>query len=275
MSSTKRIIFIFNLFITVTGLGQNPTTLGKYFHLGIALPILHICDKGHSPLTYSGKGLKIQLGFEYHRENSWARSQFSYTYGSVRPKSKPQPSKMISHAEYNRIQFSYGYYLKFQNNTSHSDANTFLNSTSLVGLTIQFDFGFNDYNLPSNNLLGYYGATSLHLSGRFQKPLGQDSTKSFNYEATLPIVSYSFRPNYIGMMPLIDGTYDIIKIIEQGKFSTLNKLFHFYNRLEFQSQEKFYIANRFHYEWEFRNNTIQEPFRAVLGGFGYENLFKR
>jgi hypothetical protein len=275
MSTTTRIIFIFNIFITVAGFGQNPTSFGKYFHLGIAIPVMHIRDKGHSPLTYSGKGLKIQLGFEYHRENSMARTQFSYTYGSVRPKSKPQPRKMMSGAEYNRIQFSYGYYRKLQNNRAPSDANLFLNSSKLVGATFNFDFGFNDYNLPSNNLFGYYGNVSLNVSGMFQKHLEQDSTKSFNYEATMPFVSYAIRPNYIGMMPLIDGTYDLIKIIQQGKFATVNKLFHFYNRLELQAQNKFYIANRFNYEWEFRNNTIQEPFRAIIGGFGYENLFKR
>jgi hypothetical protein len=275
MSITTRIIFMLNIFVTVIGFGQNPNALGKYFHLGIAIPVVHIRDKGHSPLTYSGKGLKIQLGFEYHRENSMARTQFSYTYGSVSPKSKPQPRKMMSNAEYNRIQFSYGYYRKLPNNTLPSDANLFLNSSRLVGATFNFDFGFNDYNLPSNNLFGYYGTTSLNISGLFQKYLDQDSTKSSKYEATMPLVSYAIRPNYIGMMPLIDGTFDLIKIIQQGKFATVNKLFHFYNRLEFQSQNKFYIANRFNYEWEFRNNTIQEPFRAIIGGFGYETLFKR
>jgi hypothetical protein len=162
-----------------------------------------------------------------------------------------------------------------QNNTLPSDANIFLNSSKFVGATFQFDFGFNDYNLPSNNLFGYYGVTSFNISGIFQKPFEQDTTKSFKYEASLPLISYAIRPNYIGMMPLIDGTYDLIKIIQQGKFATVHKLFHFYNRLEFQTQNKFYIANRFHYEWEFRNNTIQQPFRAVIGGFGYENLFKR
>lgn len=275
MSTTTRIIFILNIFISITGFGQNPNTLGKYFHLGIAIPVMHLRDKGHSPLTYSGKGLKIQLGFEYHRENSMARTQFSYTYGSVSPKSKPKPRKMMSNAEYNRFQFSYGYYRKMQNNTLPSDANIFLNSSKFVGATFNFDFGFNDYNLPSNNLFGYYGTTSFNISGIFQKYFEQDSTKSFKYEATMPLISYAIRPNYLGMMPLIDGTYDLIKIIQQGKFATVDKLFHFYNRLEFQSQNKFYIANRFNYEWEFRNNTIQEPFRAIIGGFGYENLFKR
>jgi hypothetical protein len=182
---------------------------------------------------------------------------------------------MMSNADFNRIQFSYGYYLKLQNNELSSNENTNLNTLGLIGATFQIDFSSNDYNLPSNNLLGYYGTTSLNVSGRFQQPIGKDSTKSFNYEATLPLVSYAIRPNYIGMMPLIDGTYDLIKIVQQGKFATLNQLFHFYNRLEFQSQNKFYIANRFNYDWEYRNNTTEQPFRSVMSGFGYEALFKR
>jgi hypothetical protein len=267
MNTTTRMLFIFNIFVTVTGFGQNPTQLGKYFHLGIAIPILHLYDKGHSPLTYSGRGVKLQFGFEYHRENYMARTQFSYTYSPVSPSSKPRPRVMMSNADYNRIQFSYGYYRKLKNNISPSDAISNLNTSNWLGATFNIDFSSNDYNLPSNNLFGYYGTTSLNLSGRFQTPIGQDSTKSFNYEATMPLISYAIRPNYIGMMPLIDGTFDFVKIAKQGAFATLNQLF--------QSQDKFYIANRFNYEWEFRNNTTQQLFRSVIGAFGYETLFKR
>jgi hypothetical protein len=267
--------FIFNIFIATASFGQNTALLGKYFHVGMVIPMVHIRDKGHSPLIYSGNGLKFQLGFEYHRLNTVARSQFSYTYSPMRPSSKPIARPMLSNSEYNRIQLSYGYYMKWQKDAPLLDINSPFTAKNWFGAMLNVDFTFNDYNLPSNNLFGYYGVASLLASSRFQQAFQKDSTKSFNYEATIPVLSYSVRPNYIGMMPLEDGTFNFKSILKQGKWSTLNQLFHFYNRFELQTQNKFYIANRFKYEWEFRNNTNQEAFRSITGGFGYETLFKR
>jgi hypothetical protein len=268
---TLRHIMGLVLFYSTTLVAQEPISArgDKYFFLGLSLPIMKVRDEAHSPQTYQGLTPTLSIGYDRIGRDVVSRFAFSYTMSAtgLSPKARPKPERQLSSADVNSIQVSLGLYKRVGN----YDAEGW---NRYVGGSLSFIFDSRIYNLPSNNIFGYQVNTSLNAGGFVQKKLGTDWR--FNYEASTPIISYALRPNHVGMAPLTTGDFSnsFKQMISAGKVVTFNKLFRFYNRFSFEQQINDHRKRRYNYTWDAGMNKIEQPLNSVMGGFGYESLFK-
>jgi hypothetical protein len=237
----------------------------NYFFLGFGLPLVTVRDEAHSQLNYRGFGPTFRFGFENINGDFVSRLTVSTVLGRTKPKTKPKPEQMLSGMDISNIQVNYTYYT-ILNTYSKADWNRYLGGAATVTLDLR------SYNLPSNNLLGYQINFSLNTGGFVQKQLTDKNR--FNYEVFTPLLSYSLRPTYLGMLPIKGSDMNPWTIFSNGKIVTVDKLFRLYNRFSFDQQIKPYRAHRLFYSWDFHSNTITKPLKSVMGGFGYEALFK-
>ncbi len=236
-----------------------------YFFLGVGLPIVKIRDEGYSPLKYQGWTPTLRLGYERISKISVSRIAVSASIGAAKPQSSPKVQQNLSSADVTNIQFSYAYYRR-------SGAYNTEGWNSYLGGALTLTFDVRNYNLPSNNLVGYQTNASLNLGAFAQNKLSD--TWRFNYEVFTPIISYALRPNYLGMLPMKGTDFNAKNVFSNGKVVTVNKLFRFYNRLSFDQQIKDYRQRRIHYTWDYHSNTISKNLKSVSAGMGYESLFK-
>lgn len=236
-----------------------------YFFLGIGLPIVHLKDEGHSPMKYQGWMPTLRLGYEQVGQDYVSRVAASASIGSARPKSNPKPQRSLSITEVNNIQFSYAFYKR-------SGAFDTEGWNHYWGGALTFTFDIRNYNLPSNNLVGYQTNVSLNAGTFIQNKIS--NTWRFNYEAFTPIISYALRPSYLGMFPMTGSEFKVKSAFSNGKIVTVNNLRRFYNRFSFDQQVKDYRQRRLNYTWDYHSNTVSKPLKSVSGGFGYESLFK-
>jgi hypothetical protein len=242
-----------------------------YFFLGLGLPLTTIRDEAHSPLKYRAFTPTLRAGLENINGDFISRLSISASmtippmFGSAKPKTRPKPEGTLSSMELSNVQINYAYYSSV-NSFSKAGWNPYLGGVA----TMTFDL--RGYNLPSNNLLGYQINFSLNAGGFVQKQMNDKSR--FNYELFTPLVSYSLRPTYLGMLPTKGSETNPKNVFLNGKIVTLDKLFRLYNRLSIDQQIKPYRARRFFYSWDFHSNTISKPLKSVMGGVGYESLFK-
>lgn len=241
------------------------TAPNKYFFLGLGVPIIKVKDEAHSPLTYKGWSPTLRIGYEDINRDYVSRIVLSTSFGAASPQSKPKPKVHLSNLDLSMIQVNYAYY-------HHRGAYTTEGWNYYLGGAITLTFDMRNYNLPSNNVLGYQSNMSLNLGTFIQKKL--DTDWRFNYEAWTPILSYSLRPSYLGMVPMKTGDFNAKSVFSNGKIVTINKLFRFYNRLSFDQQVNDHRQRRLYYLWDYHNNTISKTLQSINGGIGYESLFK-
>lgn len=237
----------------------------KYFFLGLGLPLVTVRDEAHSPLKYKGFTPTLRLGFENINGDFVSRMTVSTSIGTAKPKTRPKPERPISGMTISHIQINYTYY-SILNAYSKEGWNRY------VGGAATLTFDVRSYNLPSNNLMGYQVNFSLNAGGFIQKQLNDKCR--FNYEAFTPLMSYSLRPTYLGMLPMKGSDINPKNVFLNGKIVTVDKLFRLYNRFSCDQQIKPYRAHRLFYAWDFHSNTISKPLKSVMGGLGYESLFK-
>jgi hypothetical protein len=237
----------------------------NYFFLGLGVPLVTVRDEAHSPLKYSGFAPTLRVGFENINGDFVSRISVAASFGLAKPKTSPKPSQTLSGMEISTFQVNYTYYAII-NAYKKEEWNRYLGGAA----TLTFDL--RSYNLPSNNLLGYQVNFSLNAGGFLQKQLNDKGR--FNYEVFTPIISYSLRPNYLGMLPTKGSDVNPQNVFLNGKTVTVDKLFRLYNRFSYEQQIKPYRAHRLFYSWDFHNNTISKPIKSVMGGLGYESLFK-
>jgi hypothetical protein len=259
------------LFFSVALTAQEPLSSygDKFFFIGLSLPISKVRDHAHSPQIYQGLTPTFSIGYDRVGRDVVSRFAFSYTMtllGLV-PKAHPKPERQLSSADMNLIQLSAAVYKRVGNYDAESWNRYFGGAFSLT-------LDMRSYNLPSNNLFGYQVNTSLNAGAYVHKKLGHDWR--FNYEAFTPIVSYALRPNHIGMAPLTTGDFSgsFKKMFLSGKVVTINKLFRFYNRFSFEKQINDHRKRRYTYTWDACMNNVEQPLNSVMGGIGYESLFK-
>jgi hypothetical protein len=259
--------------LSATLLAQEPLTArgNKYFFIGLSLPITKVRDQAHSPQIYRGLTPTLSIGHDRVGQDVVTRFAFSYTFtpfGGIAPKTRPKPERQLSSAEVSLMHFSAGLYKRVGKGYDTEGWNSY------VGGSLSFTFDGRMYNLPSNNLFGYQVNTSLNAGGFVQKKL--DKTWRFNYEATTPLLSYALRPNHIGMPPMTTGDFSgsVKRMFSSGKVVTVNKLFRFYNRFSFEQQINDHRKRRYAYTWEACMNRVSQPLNSVMGGLGYESLFK-
>jgi hypothetical protein len=269
----KKLSFIGNLLLfSLFAHAQDPISAGgdTYFFLGISAPIIKVRDLGHSLQTYRGVATTLRAGYERIGREQVARVTGAVTFGSLSPKAKPKTDRQLSRGEITQIHFSYAFYQRTGANYLPQDWNRYIGGAFTVLVDMR------DYNLPSNNLMGFQMNTSLNIGGFVQRAL--DNRWRFNYEAQTPILSYAVRPNYIGMFPISVGTLNgrnaALQVLKSGKVVTVNKLFRFYNRFGFDQTVKDHRQRRFSYAWEMLHNRVSQPMTSVIGGLGYESLFK-
>lgn len=263
----KRIlIFLSIMILAFSSNGQDPKLpRSVYFFLGIGLPIMKVRDQGHSPLKYQGFLPTLRIGYEQINESYVSRVVVSASFGMTSPKNKPRPQQTISNAEVNQLQINYSYY-KHISQYSPNGWNTYLGGVFTITMDLR------NYNLPSNNLLGYQINASLNPGSFIQKNL--DDKWRFNYEAFTPVLSYALRPSYMGMIPMKDGDFNAKSVLSNGKIVTVNKLFRFYNRFSFDQTINDHRQRRINYAWDFHSNRLSKPLKSIISGVGYESLFK-
>jgi hypothetical protein len=237
----------------------------NYLFLGFAVPLVTLRDEAHSQLKYRGLAPTVRVGFENINGDFVSRLTISAALGRAKPKTKPKPERMLSGMDISNIQFNYTYYT-ILNTYSKKDWNQYLGGAVTVTLDLR------SYSLPSNNLLGYQINFSLNAGGFVQKLVNDKN--SINYEVFTPLLSYSLRPTYLGMLPIKGSDMNPLTIFSNGKIVTVDKLFRLYNRFSVDQQIKPYRAHRLFYSWDFHSNTVIKPLKSVMGGFGYEALFK-
>jgi hypothetical protein len=241
--------------------GNNNT----YFFLGLGVPLVKVKDLAHSPLTYRGITPTLRVGYESNTTRYLSRISFSASFGSAHPKSKPKAERTLSALMMTNVQINFAYYKRLGTFSTEG-------GNSYLGGNFSFYFDMRDYNLPSNNLTGYMVNTSLNVGGFYHNKMS-DKWR-FNYEAYTPLLTYSLRPNYIGMLPLKGEDFSPKKILSTGRFATFDKFFRFYNRFAFDQQIKTYRSRRLSYFWDYHWNVLSKPIKTVAGGGGYESFFK-
>jgi hypothetical protein len=258
------LFFILTISTLITAQDLKPPR-DNYFFLGFGLPIVNVRDEAHSQLKYRGLAPIFRFGFENINGDFVSRITVSTAFGRAKPKTKPKPDRILSGMDISNIQFNYAYYTLI-NTYSNKNWNQYLGGAATVTLDLR------SYSLPSNNLLGYQINFSLNAGGFVQKQSNQKNR--FNYEIFTPLLSYSLRPTYLGMLPIKGSDMNPWAIFSNGKIVTVNKLFRLYNRFSFDQQLKPYRAHRLFYSWDFHSNTVSKPLKSVMGGFAYETLFK-
>ena len=262
----KTVLLILTLSLTFYLKAQDPKPpRDVYFFLGIGLPIIKVRDEAHSSLKYQGFMPTLRVGYEEINQNYVSRIAVSASFGTATPKTTPKPQQNISNLEVNNIQVNYTYYKR-------SGAFDTEGWNRYVGGAFTMTIDMRSYNLPSNNLLGYQVNTSLNIGGFIQKKL--DAKWRFNYEAFTPILSYTLRPTYMGMIPMKGGDFNAKSVFTNGKIVTINKLFRFYNRFSFDQTINDHRQRRLNYSWDFHSNTVSKPLKSIVAGVGYESLFK-
>jgi hypothetical protein len=252
--------------LTYNILAQDLTAKNNtYFFLGLGVPLVKVKDLAHSPLTYRGIAPTLRVGYESNTTGYLSRISFSASFGSANPKSKPKAERTLSSLMMTNVQFNFAYYKQLGTFSTEGD-------NSYLGGNFSFYLDMRDYNLPSNNLTGYMINTSLNVGGFYQNKMS-DKWR-LNYEAYTPLLTYSLRPNYIGMLPLKGEDFSPKKILSTGRFATFDKFFRFYNRFAFDQQIKTYRSRRLSYFWDYHWNAISKPIKSVTGGVGYESFFK-
>jgi hypothetical protein len=237
----------------------------SYFFLGIGLPLVKVRDEAHSPLMYRGFIPTLRLGHESINGDYVSRMTVSASFGTTKPKTRPKPERVLSSMEMSYLQLNYTYYSRLY--TYHTEGwNQYLGGA----LTLTLDT--RSYNLPSNNLIGYQVNMSLNVGGFTQKQL--KNAWRYNYEIFTPVVSYSLRPTYLGMLPMTGADIKPKSFFSNGKIVTVDKLFRLYNRFSFDEQVKSYRQRRLFYSWDFQSNTVSKPLKSIVTGIGYEMLFK-
>ena len=240
-----------------------------YFYLGFNFPITKVRDRAHSPQLYQGWTPTVSLGYQSVGKEGVARINFSYTFSplNLSPKTRPKPERQLSSANLNTFQFSTAVYKRVGNYDTEG-------WNRYVGGALTFTFDTRVYNLPSNNLFGYQCNTSLNAGAFVQKKL--DDKWRFNYEAFTPLLSYSLRPNHIGMPPLTTGDFSngAKRFLKSGKVVTINKLFRFYNRFSFEKIINDHRQRQFSYTWDAVVNKVAQPVTSITGGLGTASLFK-
>lgn len=268
-----QITLIFSFFSTFL-MAQEPLSArgDTYFFLGFSLPIVKVRDQAHSPQVYRGLTPTLNIGYQRVGRDFVLRQSIAYSFslgpiGILSPKTRPKPERQLSNASVGILQASSAVYKRVGSYDTEG-------WNRYVGGVLSFTFDSRVYNLPSNNIFGYQCNTSLNLGGFIQKKL--DNKWQFSYEAFTPLISYSLRPNHIGMMPLTTGDFSggAKRFLKSGKVVTINKLFRFYNRFSFNRTINDHRQRQFYYTWDAVVNRVSQPLNAVTGGLGTESLFK-
>lgn len=245
---------------------QDFNTGNTYFFLGVQLPIIAVRDAGHSPLIYRGLVSTLIAGYEKRLPEYVSRFEARIGIGSAAPKMKPRTDRMLSSAEVNNIEISYTYF-RGLNDYALNDWNNYLGGRFSVLIDVR------EYNLPSNNLTGYHVNAALSVAAHTQKKLSD--TWLFHYEAAVPILAYSVRPNYNGTFPeLATETGLAKKFLKSGSCVSIPTYFRFTNNFSFIQNINDGRERRLSYQWDYLHHNKINPLTYISGGLGYESLFK-
>lgn len=236
----------------------------KYFTMGISVPIVKVRDLGHSPLIYKGVGTTFIMRVEQMTDKTVSRFSINATMGSAKPKKTKKSQTLLSKMSFSVIEFNYAHYQR--SDYFDNDWKGYLGGNTSLTLDLR------NYELPSNNLFGYHINFALNASSFFIKPL--ERQRRFEYEAMMPLVSWGYRPNYIGMVPFTGSSLNAKKFLRTGVLTTVNKNFRFYNAFGILEQTKDYRQNRLYYSWDFKHNRQSQKLTSVQGGLGYETNFR-
>ena len=237
-----------------------------YFFLGARLPLIAVRDVGHSPLIYRGLVPTLIVGYEKSTHDFVSRFEARVGIGNASPKMKPHTDRMLSSADVNNIEISYSYFSRL-NQYAFDDLNNYLGGRFSILIDAR------EYNLPSNNLMGYHVNASLNIAAHTQKKLSDSWL--FQYEAAVPFLAFSVRPNYNGTFPDLGSESGLAKkFIKSGVFVTIPTYFRFTNNFSFVQNINDGRERRLSYQWDYLHQNRINPLTFISGGIGYESLFK-
>ena len=262
----KFLLTLYGIFFFVHLQAQDFNKGNTYFFLGLRLPVIAVRDVGHSPLIYRGLVPTLMVGYEKNTPEFVTRFQASIGIGGAAPKMKPRTDRMLSSAQVNNIELTISY-CRGVNTYTLNDWNNY------VGIRFSVLIDARIYNLPSNNLMGYHMNTSLNLAARTQKKISD--TWLFQYEAAVPLLAYSVRPNFNGTFPEVAAESGLaMKFFKSGSFVTFPTYFRFTNNFSFTQNINDGRERRLSYQWDYLNHAKINPLTYISGGLGYESLFK-
>ena len=262
----KFLFTVFGIFFFAHLQAQDFNKGNTYFFLGLRLPMIAVRDVGHSPLIYRGLVPTLIVGYEKSAPDFVSRFQASIGIGGAAPSMKPRTDRMLSSAEVNNIELTYSYF-RGVNTYALADWNNYVGGRFSVLVDMRA------YNLPSNNLTGYHLNTSLSLAAHTQKKLSD--TWLFQYEAAVPFLAYSIRPNYNGTFPDVAAEVGLAKkFFKSGSVVTFPTYFRFTNNFSFTQNINDGRERRLSYQWDYLQHTKINPLTYISGGLGYESLFK-
>jgi hypothetical protein len=243
--------------------------VGKHFFLGLNIAFGKVRDKGHSPQIYSGALIDVLVGHEEMSPKAIKRFTIKGSFGGAEPKTKRKAPKQLSALTWTDITFTYAYYTNTQTAPSSQKDALYFGGAATINADLR------SYNLPTNNVFGFNVESALNAGLFYNRKMGTSAWR-FQYEAYTPILSYSIRPNYLGMVPIQNADFDfnLGNILKMGKLATWNKNWGFYNRFSFDQKIKEYRRRRLSYVWQWQLNTTASTLSTVKTSAGYESIFK-
>jgi hypothetical protein len=242
--------------------------LGKFFTVGVGLPMSFSKDEATSPLWYTGKGTEFKIGFLNNTASKCARFDIVMSSVSEKPIQSPKPKFNYSGADLSGIKLTHSYYQKIGGN-SHQDV--------LVGGQFCINLLMRPIQSTGNNRLGFMLFTGLRAAAMTR---AHHSEKwSYNATAAVPIVGMFGRPTYIGI-PDIEykanpGPKSFFKNVQ---FATLNKYSAIDIDFELNKQGKrSYLYNRYYGNFNFHYTPVPKgkPLKMGQYSMGYDFMVKR
>lgn len=194
----RTLIFGCCLLLSTSLFGQETVLAGGeggFLTLGLGIPIHTVRDKVNSPLAYRGTGVNIRLEYERVRENWLGQARLSISTGSLRARLKPRRD-VNRPASFSDLRFSLGAY---RNLGSVDDDG----SLQYGGASVLVNMDDRTYPLPTNNISGMHYRLSGRVGFLDRRGVGNGTRWAATSQIDVPLISRVFRPNYIGLPPLL------------------------------------------------------------------------
>ena len=240
---------------------------GKFFTIGVGLPMSFSNDKAISPLWYLGSGIEFKVGFLKNTATSCNR--FDIVIGSIKEKPvlKPKPKFSYSGADFSNMKFAHSYYKKVGGNI-HQDV--------LVGGQFCVQVALRSHEATGNNRLGFMLFTGLKAGAMTRGH--HDAKWSYTSNVNIPIIGMLGRPTYIGLpdieFKVSPGPMNFFKNV---KLVTLNKYRAIDVNIEVNQQQKAWKFNRYtgNFSYQYTPSPKGKPLKMGQYSLGYDFMVKR
>ncbi len=241
---------------------------GKYFTMGVGLPISFSKDEATSPLWYTGKGTEFKIGFLNNTASKCSRFDLVIGSTSEKPIQSPKPKFNYSSADLNNIKFTHSYYKRIGGNT-HQDI--------LVGGQFCVNIIVRPMQTIGNNRLGFMFFSGLRAAAMTRAHHNDKWT--YNATAAVPILGMFGRPTYIGVPDIeYKANPGPKSFFKNMTFATINKYAAIDINFEAnQQRKKSYLSNRYYGNFSYHFSPVPKGKPLKMGQYsaGYDFMVQR